>query len=510
MAGQPDVVGDGTTRRFSEVSGETCAVGGERRRSQSLHGTVAKEFAEGAGSKTALRDGRQEGGSVSSTTKQSESRAPAVSERTTQGAEIHGWDWSWVEASVWNERMLAALKNGVKGGKWFSLIDKVYRAETLKAAWRKVKANGGAAGVDGQSVERFAARAEMYLEELSTALKKGTYRPEPVRRVEIPKGRGKFRPLGIPAVKDRIVQTALKFVLEPIFEREFLQMSYGFRPGLGCKDALREVEWLLESGYTFVVDADLRSYFDTIPHAQLLKRVEEKISDGRVLELIEAFLKQDIVKEMERWTPTGGTPQGAVISPLLANLYLHSLDCQIKQKGYRMVRYADDFVVLCRSWAEAQAALAEMNAWVEANGLSLSAEKTHVGDCQQPGQGFDFLGYHFELGRRWVRKKSYQAMQDRIRMRTKRTRGDSLAKIIVDLNPMLRGWFTYFKHAHPNTFKWMDSFVRRRLRALLRKQAKRPGGGICREDHQRWPNQFFAAQGLFTMTTAWKLASQSR
>ena len=447
---------------------------------------------------------------MSSTTEQSESQAPRVPERATQGAETHGRDWSWVEASVWNERMLVALENGVKGGKWFSLIDKVYRAQTLKAAWQKVEANRGAAGVDGQSVERFAVRAERYLEELGTALKRGTYQPQPVRRVEIPKGGGKIRPLGIPAVKDRIVQTALKLVLEPIFEREFLKMSYGFRPGLGCKEALREVERLLREGYTFVVDGDLKSYFDTIPHTQLLNRIEEKVSDGRVLELIEAFLKQDIVKEMKRWTPTGGTPQGAVISPLLGNVYLHPLDCHMKQKGYRMVRYADDFVVLCQSSEEAQAALAEVRAWVESNGLSLSTDKTHVGDCRQAGQGFDFLGYHFELGRRWARKKSYKALQDRIRMRTKRTRGDSLAKIIADLNPTLRGWFNYFKHAHPNTFKWMDSFVRRRLRAVLRKQEKRPGMGVCREDHQRWPNKFFAAQGLFTMDAAWKLASQSR
>jgi RNA-directed DNA polymerase len=447
---------------------------------------------------------------VSSTGKQSESEAPAVLKLATQGADTQGRNWSWVEALVWTERMLAALENGVKGGKWFSLIDKVYRAETLKAAWRKVEANAGAAGVDGQSVKRFAARAEMYLKELSIALERGTYRAMAVRRVEIPKERGKVRPLGIPVVKDRIVQTAVKFVLEPIFEREFLKMSYGFRPGLGCKDALREVERLLREGYTFVVDADLRSYFDTIPHARLLERIKEHVSDGRVLELIEAYLHQDVIKDMERWTLTGGTPQGAVISPLLANVYLHALDCQMVQKGYRVVRYADDFVVLCRSAEQAQAALAEVKAWVEVNGLSLNAEKTHVGDCRQWGQGFEFLGYHFEVGRRWVRKKSYKAMQDRIRMRTKRTRGDSLAKIIVDLNPTLRGWFNYFKHAHPNTFKWMDSFVRRRLRAVLRKQEKRPGRGLCREDHKRWPNNFFAAQGLFTMTTAWMLASQSR
>ncbi|MGH7930674.1 MAG: group II intron reverse transcriptase/maturase [Candidatus Binatia bacterium] len=447
---------------------------------------------------------------MSDTQRQSESQAPVVPEKATQGAEAHRRDWTWVEASVWSERMLAALENGVKGGKWFSLIDKVYRVETLKAAWQKVEANAGAAGVDGQSVKRFAARAEMYLKELNIALQQGTYRAMAVRRVEIARGRGKFRPLGIPVVKDRIVQTALKFVLEPIFEWEFLKMSYGFRPGLGCKDALREVDRQLREGYTFVVDADLRSYFDTIPHARLMERVKEHVSDGRVLALIEAFLHQDIIKEMERWTPVGGTPQGAVISPLLANIYLHALDCQMKQKGYRMVRYADDFVVLCRSAEEAQASLAEVKAWVEVNGLSLNAEKTHVGDCRQWGQGFEFLGYHFEVRRRWVRRKSLKTVQDRIRMRTKRTRGDSLAGIIAELNPTLRGWFNYFKHAHPNTFKWMDSFVRRRLRAILRKQEKQRGMGLCREDHQRWPNKFFAAQGLFTMHTAWKLASQSR
>jgi len=406
--------------------------------------------------------------------------------------------------------MLAALGNGVKGGRWFSLIDKVYRIETLKVAWQKVKGNAGAAGVDGQSVKQFEVRAEMYLKELSIALERGTYRPMPVRRVEISKGGGKLRPLGIPVVKDRIVQTALKFVLEPIFEREFLKMSYGFRPGLGCKDALREVAGWLKEGYTFVVDADLRSYFDTIAHARLMERVKEQVSDGRVLELIEAFLHQDIVKEMERWTPVGGTPQGAVISPLLANIYLHALDCQMKQKGYRMVRYADDFVVLCRSAEQAQAALVEVKAWVEANGLSLNAEKTHVGDCRQEGQGFEFLGYRFEAGRHWVRPKSLKALRERIRVKTKRTRGDSLAKIIEDLNPMVRGWFNYFKHAHSVAQLGIDGFVRRRLRAILRKQEKRPGMGRCLDDHLRWPNRFFATQGLFTITAARVLASQSR
>ena len=447
---------------------------------------------------------------MSDTAGQSESEASVVPARATQDAETQGRDWSWVEASVWNERMLAALVNGVKGGKWFSLVDKVYRKQTLKEAWNKVKDNAGAARVDGQSVEQFEARAEHYLEELERALRMKEYRPQPIRRVEIPKGSGKMRPLGIPVVKDRIVQTALKLVIEPIFEREFEESSYGFRPGRGCKDALREVDELIQEGYTHVVDADIDSYFDSIPYKPLMDEVSERISDGAVLELIRAFLNQDIIEGMRRWTPVGGTPQGAVISPLLANIYLHPLDRHMREKGYRMVRYADDFVVLCRTAEQAQAALGEVRAWVEQNGLKLNVGKTHVGDCRQAGQGFEFLGYRFEVGRRWVRRKSLLALRERIRQKTRRTRGDSLACIIADLNPTLRGWFNYFKHAQPWVHQLTDGFVRRRLRAILRKQGKRPGMGKCRDDHLRWPNAFFAAQGLFTLTTARVLASQSR
>lgn len=406
--------------------------------------------------------------------------------------------------------MLAALENGVRGGKWFSLIDKVYRKETLKAAWHKVKDNGGAAGVDGQSVERFGMRVELYLEELERALRTQEYRPQPIRRVEIPKGGGKMRPLGIPVVKDRIVQTALKLVIEPIFEREFEESSYGFRPGRSCKEALREVDELIKEGYTWVVDADFDSYFDSIPYEPLMGEVSERISDGAVLELIGAFVNQDIIEGMKRWTPVGGTPQGAVISPLLANIYLHPLDRHMREKGYRMVRYADDFVVLCRTAEQAQAALKEVKSWVEQNGLRLNADKTHVGDCRQAGQGFEFLGYRFEAGRRWVRDKSLKALRERIRSKTRRTHGNSLAKIIEDLNPVLRGWFNYFKHAHSVAQLGIDGFVRRRLRAILRKQEKRPGMGQCLDDHLRWPNTFFAAQGLFTINAARMLASQSR
>jgi RNA-directed DNA polymerase len=406
--------------------------------------------------------------------------------------------------------MLAALGNGVKGNKWFSLIDKVYRLRTLEAAWQDVRGNKGAAGVDGQSIERFEAHASDYLYELSEALKEGSYRPEAIKRVEIPKGDGRHRPLGIPTVKDRIVQAAVKRVIEPIFEQAFLPMSHGFRPGRGCKDALREVDELVKAGHTWVVDADLQGYFDSIPHERLLNRVEERISDGKVLKLLQGWLEQDIVKGLERWSPTSGTPQGAIISPLLANLYLHPLDERMQAKGYRMVRYADDSVILCRSEDEAQAALAEMQRWVEENGLRLHPDKTHVGNCTEEGQGFEFLGYRFEAGRRWVRKKSLKALKEKIRAKTRRTRGESLARIIADLNPMLRGWFGYFRHAHRWTFEPIDGFIRRRLRAILRKQSKRPGRGHCHADHCRWPNRFFAEAGLFTLNEAWLLASQSR
>ena len=406
--------------------------------------------------------------------------------------------------------MVSALENGVKGGRWYSLMDKVHAPATLAAAWDKVRANGGAAGVDGQSIERFAAHEDRYLTELAGALREGSYQPQPVKRVDIPKGDGRTRPLGIPTVKDRIVQTAVKFVLEPIFEASFHSMSFGFRPGRGCREALREVDELIGEGHSFVVDADLQSYFDSIPHERLMQRIEERVSDGRILGLLRSFLAQDILRDMERWTPVTGTPQGAVISPLLANIYLHPLDELMAALGYRMVRYADDFVVLCKSREEAEAALAEMRAFVADNGLRLHPDKTHIGDCRQAGEGFEFLGYRFEAGRRFVRKKSLMRLKDNIREKTRRTRGDSLARIVVDLNRTLRGWFGYFKHAHPHTFIRLDAFVRRRLRSLLRKQEKRPGFGRCRADHQRWPNAFFADAGLLALHTAWLAARHSR
>jgi RNA-directed DNA polymerase len=406
--------------------------------------------------------------------------------------------------------MLPALANGVTGGKWYSLIDKVYAPATLELAFTKVQANAGAAGVDGQSVARFAMRAAEYLSELSSALQTGCYRPQAVRRVEIPKGDGRTRPLGIPTVKDRIVQQAARLVIEPIFESMFCDGSYGFRPGRGCRDALREVDRLLEAGHTHVVDADLQSYFDTIPHERLMARVEERVSDGRMLDLIQAWLKADILQDLNRWTPETGTPQGAVISPLLANIYLDPLDRLMAAHGYPMVRYADDFVILTKDREEAEAALALVRTWVAANGLALHPDKTRIANCRKKGNGFEFLGYRFERGRRHVRKKSLDKLKDAIRAKTGRTRGQSLAVVVADLNRTLKGWFGYFKHAHPRVFLELDKMIRRRLRAMLRKQTHRSGFGKARTDHQRWPNALFANAGLFALYAAWQTARQSR
>ena len=429
-----------------------------------------------------------------------EVRPAEVTERSKQAGEAPT-RWAGVERAVWTERMLAALETGVKGGKWFSLMDKVYAAKNLQAAWDKVRQNNGAKGTDGQSVRDFGARADQELTRLAEEVRQGVYEPQPVKRVYIPKpGSQEQRPLGIPSVRDRVVQTALRNVLEPIFEKKFAPHSYGFRPGRGCKDALRRVQELLDQGYTWVVDADIQQYFDSIPHEPLLAEVEQEVADGPVLELVRAYLKQGVLEGLKTWEPEAGTPQGAVVSPLLANIYLHPVDVEVATAGYEMVRYADDFVILCRSEAEAKAALELVQRAVEGRGLALHPEKTRVVNAHERG-GFDFLGYHFERGYRWPRQKSLKKLKDAIRAKTKRTNGNSLAMVIVEVNQTLRGWFGYFKHSHWTSFPRLDGWVRMRLRSILRKRRKGRGRGRG-ADHQRWPNAFFQEQGLFTMTEA--------
>ncbi len=318
----------------------------------------------------------------------------------------------------------------------------------------------------------------------------------------------KYPGLGVPTVRDRIVQTALRMVVEPIFEATFAEHSYGFRPGRGCKDALRRVQHLLDEGGTWIVDADLKGYFDTIPHGRLMERVGERIADGRVLALIQSYLEQGVMDGLSHYEAgEEGTPQGAVISPLLANIYLNPLDHLMADGGLEMVRYADDFVLLCRSREQAQAALARVQTWVGQHGLTLHPEKTRIVDATQPG-GFDFLGYHFERGYRWPRRKSMDRCKDRIRELTPRTYGHSLECCIDDLNRMLRGWFGYFQHSHRTTFPRLDAYVRGRLRAILRKRQGKSGRDRG-SDHRHWPNHYFAERGLFSLTQAYVLVRQS-
>lgn len=294
-------------------------------------------------------------------------------------------------------------------------------------------------------------------------------------------------------------------MIEPIFEKEFAAHSYGFRPGRGCKDALRRVDHLLGSGYRYAVDADLKSYFDTIPHDLPMKQIATRVADGPVLKLIESFLKANIMQGPDQWTPMAGAPQGAVLSPLLSNIYLNPLDHLMAGKGYEMVRYADDFVILCRTKQDAQAALAAVQQWTACAGLSPHPDKTRLIDAAS--DAFEFLGFRFDKGRRWVRHKSIMKLRQTIRARTKRASGVSLQVTIMRINPVLRGWFGYFKHASGGMHT-VDGWVRERLRNILRHQHKRPGrSGPA--DWKRWPNAFFAGLGLYELERAHRLARQS-
>ena len=431
--------------------------------------------------------------------------------------------------------MLTTLIQGVEGDRWFRLFDKVFSERNLLAAFQQVARNDGAPGVDHVTTSEFERQLPDSVWELSDRLKSGAFQPQCIRRVHIPKpGTNETRPLGIPTVRDRVVQAAIVNVIEPIFERDFAEQSYGFRPGRGCKDALRRVDELLKAGYTHVVDADLKGYFDTIPHDRLMDRLKTKIADGRrgrmecrrdvtdcvglgktaspfhppaaVLPLIESFLKANILDGLEEWTPTAGAPQGAVLSPLLSNVSLDPLDHLLAQLGFEMVRYADDFVVLCRSAEAAAQALALVTQWTTEYGLTLHPTKTRIVDSST--ESFAFLGYEFRGEKHWPRKKSLQKLKDTVRQKTRRNHGDSLPCMIDNLNRTLRGWFGYFKHSsYRGTYEALDKWIRMRLRSLLRRRIHLRGKGRGR-DHQRWPNRFFADRGLFSLLTAHDLARQ--
>jgi RNA-directed DNA polymerase len=418
--------------------------------------------------------------------------------RAKQGREVPP-QWEWTEAEVWTERMLATLERGVKGGKWHSLIDKVWNQKVINKALETVVRKKGAAGVDGESTQRLKDQREEIVAILSRQIREDRYLPKPVKRVWIEKlGSQEKRPLGVPVVRDRVVNTALVYVLEPIFEKEFAEHSYGFRPGRSAQQAIARVEFLLEQGNHWVIDADLKGYFDTIPQDKLLQAIAEKVADGKVLGLIEKYLKQGVMETGKGWTPTStGTPQGAVLSPLLSNLYLNPLDHQMAQWGKQMTRYADDFVIQCPTREEAEQVLDAVRQWVEKAGLTLHPEKTRIIDARQRG-GFEFLGWHFERGYKWPREKSVKRFKETLRAKTPRNLGKNLQVTIVGLNRQLRGWGQYFSGGNGNVYVTLDKWLRMRLRSILRRRSKRKGRGRGR-DHQRYPNAYFAELGLISL-----------
>jgi RNA-directed DNA polymerase len=416
----------------------------------------------------------------------------------TQAGEIHD-RWVWVERSVWTDRMLTRLAESEPTTVWFGLWDKVGAKRNLRAAFWAVWRNQGAPGVDGQTVRQFDEQSEAELARLSEELRNRRYHRQAARRVWIDKpGTTEKRPLGIPCVRDRTVEAALRHVLEPIFENDFAEGSYGFRPGRGCREAVKRVEELLDQGYVWCVDCDLKSYFDTIPHLGLMALVKQRVVDGSVLALVEQCLKAGVLEELKGWQPTErGTPQGAVISPMLANLYLTPLDHEMERKGWKRVRDADDLVVLCRTKEEAERVLNELREWTQKAGLTLHPTKTRIVAARE--EGFDFLGWHFRGGKKWPRKKSLQKLREKLRPLTRRKSGRSLSEIIAKVNPILRGWHGYFRESYPTGLSGPDGWLRRRLRALLRKREKRPGYGLSEADSRRWPNRWFAAQGLWSL-----------
>jgi len=439
-------------------------------------------------------------------TKPNDSKPLAVPLEAKQDGDAQ-FRWGWTEHSVWTERMLTALEQGVKGNCWFSLIDKVYPEKNLRAAFAKVADNEGAPGVDHVTVKQFENDVDRRVGLLSEELRTGKFRPQAIRRVNIPKpGSRETRPLGIPTIRDRVVQGAVRHAIEPIFEREFAEHRYGFRPRRGCKDALYRVDHLLKEGFVYVVDVDLKSYFDTIPHDRLMSLVRERIADSKVLSLIESFLKAGIMDGLREWTPTAGAPQGAVLSPLLSNIYLNPLDHLMAQEGFEMVRYADDLVILCRTEEAARQALMRIQQWTTDAGLTLHPTKTRLVDARI--EGFDFLGYHFRGQLRLPREKSEKKFKDTIRDKTKRNNGHSLATTIADVNQTLQGWFVYFQHSHYSVFHELDCWIRRRLRSILRRRLGLRGPSRGR-DHHRWPNLFFAKHGLYSLKTAHATACQS-